>query len=94
MKLAQAFLANLVLAGTAIAAPAGSSVASAPAANPTFPYAQEIPNHVLWSPSADIDPQPVRGGLGASPVLGPQNVPVDLQNPDLLAPPSTDAGSV
>ena len=35
----------------------------------------------------------VRGGLGAS-VLGPQNVVIDLQNADLLAPPSTDAGTV
>jgi len=27
-------------------------------------------------------------------VLGPQNKWIDLQNPDLLAPPSTDHGSV
>jgi hypothetical protein len=39
------------------------------------------------------DPQPVRGTTGAS-ILGPQNVPLGQQNPDLLAPPRTDEGTV
>jgi oxalate decarboxylase len=36
-------------------------------------------------------PEPQRGGEGAS-ILGPRNDAIDRQNPDLLAPPSTDAG--
>jgi oxalate decarboxylase len=35
-------------------------------------------------------PQPIRGSDGA-PILGPRNEPLEHQNPDLLAPPSTDA---
>jgi oxalate decarboxylase len=38
-------------------------------------------------------PQPVRGSEGA-PIIGPRNEPVALENPDLVAPPSTDAGTV
>lgn len=39
------------------------------------------------------DPQPERGTLGAS-ILGPTDTDTVLQNPDLTAPPTTDAGSV
>ena len=39
------------------------------------------------------DPQPIRGVAGAT-ILGPRNVPVELQNPDLLAPPTTDSGTI
>ncbi|WP_433285652.1 oxalate decarboxylase family bicupin [Micromonospora sp. CA-244673] len=38
-------------------------------------------------------PQPVRGGAGG-PDVGPRNVAVDRQNPDLLTPPATDSGTV
>ena len=38
-------------------------------------------------------PQPIRGDDGAS-IMGPRNAPVERENPDLLAPPSTDAGTV
>ena len=34
-------------------------------------------------------PQPIRGDLGA-PILGPHNVPVERENPDLLASPYTE----
>jgi len=40
-----------------------------------------------------VDPEPIRGSLGAS-ILGPNNEPVNDQNPDLLAPPTTDQGTV
>lgn len=42
---------------------------------------------------ADSRPQPLRGEDGA-PILGPTNEALQRENPDLLAPPSTDAGSV
>jgi len=43
--------------------------------------------------SSNGDPQPIRGGIGAT-ILGPRNVPVELQNPDVLVAPETDAGTV
>jgi oxalate decarboxylase len=38
-------------------------------------------------------PQPIRGDRGAS-ILGPRNVPLERENSDLLASPSTDAGTI
>src|SRR6266478_8063671 len=38
-------------------------------------------------------PQPIRGDRGAS-IMGPRNVPLERENPDLLASPSTDAGTI
>src|SRR4051812_43089472 len=39
------------------------------------------------------DLQPIRDGLGA-PILGPRNVPLERENPSLLAPPGTDSGTI
>ena len=72
---------------------------SAPTPSPftgstSTPTRANDPNYPLWGSSAsDLTPEPMRGPLGGK-VLGPQNVPVDLQNPDTLAPPSTDNGNV
>ena len=41
----------------------------------------------------DAVPEPIRDGLGAS-IMGPRNVPVELENPDLLASPDTDDGTI
>jgi oxalate decarboxylase len=41
----------------------------------------------------DNGPEPVRGDLGA-PILGPRNLPLERENPNLLAPPATDAGTI
>lgn len=38
-------------------------------------------------------PEPVRNLAGAA-ILGPENLPIELQNADALAPPSTDNGQV
>jgi oxalate decarboxylase len=38
-------------------------------------------------------PQPVEGNMGA-PILGPRNPAREAQNPDLIAPPPTDHGSL
>ena len=43
--------------------------------------------------SSNGDPEPIRGDRGAT-ILGPRNVPVELQNPDVLVAPVTDAGTV
>jgi len=50
----------------------------------------DSPQH---SASSNGDPQPIRGGIGAT-ILGPHNVPLELQNPDVLVAPETDAGTV
>ena len=72
----------------------GTASASAEDATPTVPYASNNPNRLVWNPeTVSGDPQPIRDTLGAT-ILGPQNVPIDMQNPDLLAPPTTDAGTV
>jgi oxalate decarboxylase len=41
----------------------------------------------------DRTPQPVRGSAGATDT-GPRNVERDRQNPDMLAPPETDSGTI
>ncbi len=38
-------------------------------------------------------PQPIQDGLGAT-ILGPHNVPLERENPDLLASPQTDTGTI
>jgi oxalate decarboxylase len=38
-------------------------------------------------------PLPVRGDRGA-PILGPRNIPLERENPDILASPYTDAGTL
>jgi hypothetical protein len=38
-------------------------------------------------------PEPIRDGLGAT-ILGPRNVALERENPELLASPSTDAGTL
>ncbi|PSR78597.1 hypothetical protein PHLCEN_2v7344 [Hermanssonia centrifuga] len=70
-----------------------SSIASAAPASETVPYASDDPNEVMWGPDYDGDPQPIRGALGST-VMGPQDAAIDIQNPDLFAPPTTDAGTV
>lgn len=87
-------LAFALYGALARAAPAGSSVAVAPATTQTAPYASDDPNAVICIPNdPNIQPEPIRGKLKAS-ILGPQNVEIDRQNPDLLAPPTTDHGTV
>ena len=71
-----------------------SSAASAAEPSATVRFASDNPNRLAFGASETDDaPQPVRDTLGAS-ILGPQNVAIDQQNPDLLAPPTTDAGTV
>jgi len=42
---------------------------------------------------ADDNPQPIRGDRGAT-ILGPRNVPLERENPDQLASPYTDSGTI
>jgi oxalate decarboxylase len=45
------------------------------------------------SGAGDGLPQPIRGELGAA-IMGPRNVPLERENPDLLAGPDTDSGTI
>ena len=68
----------------------GSPAVSAAEPTATVPFIKDDPNNVL--PTNGLV-QPIRGALGAN-ILGPDNQPMDKQNPDLLAPPTTDQGTV
>jgi len=43
--------------------------------------------------NTDNGPQPIQDGRGAS-IMGPRNVSLERENPDLLASPCTDAGTI
>ncbi|HEX8007106.1 MAG TPA: cupin domain-containing protein, partial [Trebonia sp.] len=47
----------------------------------------------MAQPAEDSVPEPVRGGLGA-PIMGPRNEPLERENPNLLASPYTDSGTI
>jgi oxalate decarboxylase len=47
----------------------------------------------IQSKSIDNGPQPIRGVEGGS-ILGPRNLPLERENPDLLASPATDHGTI
>ncbi|KAJ7108663.1 RmlC-like cupin domain-containing protein [Mycena epipterygia] len=68
-----------------------SSTAAAPALISLPTTSQADPK--LWNLNSNITPEPIRSPLGAT-ILGPQDVPVALQNADALAPPTTDSGQV
>ncbi len=44
-------------------------------------------------PRHDGLPQPMQGELGAT-ILGPRNLPIERENPDVLASPQTDHGTI
>ncbi|KAI1797191.1 oxalate decarboxylase [Ganoderma leucocontextum] len=95
--------ASSLLCGTALAAPAASvspgakvspsATLAIPPPDATTPIASDDPNNVIFSPGSNIIPEPIRGQLGTV-EIGAPNVPVELQNPDLLAPPTTDHGEL
>ena len=80
---------------------------SATSLQPDVPFTGTDPNDVLWTPTVykgriitestasdeGLRPQPVRGNTGAV-ILGPENLPMEFQNADALAPPSSDNGRV
>jgi hypothetical protein len=72
-----------------------STTGSAPPESQTVAPASQDPNPPIY-PVNDTSmavPEAIRGGLGAT-ILGPTNVPLEQQNPDFLAPPTTDNGDV
>jgi len=45
------------------------------------------------SPANNSTPEPIRDGTGAS-IMGPRNIPLERENPGLLASPKTDSGTI
>jgi hypothetical protein len=93
MQFGLALLSTLLVLPFVYAVPAPSPASAAAQSTSTLRYASDDPNNPLWVPDSNIVPEPIRGSLGGK-VLGPQNVPMDLQNPDALAGPTTDNGDV
>lgn len=70
------------------AAPSMNATGSAPPPpSATLPTLKLSPNGLV------TQPQPIRGNLGA-PLQGPTDESMVLQNLDLIAPPTTDHGTV
>ncbi|KAG6830601.1 hypothetical protein H0H92_015882 [Tricholoma furcatifolium] len=67
-------------------------VSAAPSIPPPTSH-ESVPDAQRWNHLSSIDPQPVRGKLGAT-IIGPQNADISGQNEDLLAPPTTDHGQM
>lgn len=59
----------------------------------TVAPASDDPNYQSYPPGTSGPAEPIRGGLGAT-IIGPQNIPIQQQNPDIVASPSTDSGDV
>ncbi|THH33237.1 hypothetical protein EUX98_g1002 [Antrodiella citrinella] len=98
-RISTAALFCVLLFTSVLAAPAPASSASgaptvsdasAAQPSPTTPLIKDDPNDVIPTTGTV---EPIRGSLGAN-ILGPDNQPMDQQNPDLLAPPTTDQGTV
>ncbi|GJJ09996.1 hypothetical protein Clacol_004222 [Clathrus columnatus] len=69
-------------------------ISTAVESTPTAGYASDDPNYSFYDQFQDeAVPEAIRGTLGAT-VIGPQNIPIDRESPDFLAPPTTDAGSI
>ena len=73
--------------------PSGTSTSTLLEPSATVAPISLNPNEPLWNASVVATPQGIRGSLGAT-VIGPTDADIVKQNPDLLAPPTTDAGTV
>lgn len=74
-----------------------TSTSGAASPSSTLAYTSSNPNYPLWEPNQNpplSSIEPIRGSSLGATMMGPHNYPVEIQNPDLLAPPSTDSGSV
>lgn len=83
----------LLLSPVVLSAPTGTPTQASASPSPTVPYASDDPNVPEWGPDSDVTPEPIRNKLGATSIVK-QNIPIELQNPALLAPPTTDHGTM
>ncbi|CAE6464402.1 unnamed protein product [Rhizoctonia solani] len=78
---------------TSASSPPSSTATTAAVPSPTVAYASDDPNDSFWNQYQSGTPEPIIGSAGAN-ILGPQNIPLERESPDFMAPPTTDAGSV
>lgn len=78
---------------SAVPSVTGSSISSAPPEEETVSAASDFLNDQAYSQGTTETPEAINGGLGAS-LIFPDNIALDQQNPDVLAPPTTDQGIV
>lgn len=92
---ANAAPASAVGSSSFVASESGTATATGSAAESSFTVApaSDAPNGIMWNVTTDNDPQPIRGSLGGT-ILAQQNADLQRQNPDLLAPPTTDEGDM
>ncbi|KAF5342909.1 hypothetical protein D9758_015403 [Tetrapyrgos nigripes] len=87
-------VSSIALAPSGTLQQLASSTLSGIDATATVSFASTDPNPELWGPESDPSvPTAQRGTLGAT-IIGPTNPELELQNADLLAPPTTDHGDV
>lgn len=80
-------------ASSVVQSSSGSSVSSAPSQEQTVAPASNDPNFQVFPQGTNETPEAINGKLGAT-IIFPDNTELNQQNPDLIAPPSTDHGSV
>jgi oxalate decarboxylase len=51
------------------------------------------PQQIRMDAASNGRPEPIQGNLGAT-ILGPHNIPLERENPDILASPQTDHGTI
>lgn len=68
-----------------------SSTSSAPSEAQTVPPASDDPNFPEWSQDTNATVEAERGTLGAT-ILTDEDIQIEEQNPDSVAPPTTDNG--
>ncbi|KAG8748334.1 hypothetical protein FRC11_012031, partial [Ceratobasidium sp. 423] len=90
-KSASTAVSSSIVVSSASTAPSATTDSSIPV--PTVPYASDDLNESYLDKFQNELPEPIRGTKGIK-LLGPQNVELDRQNPDLLASPGTDDGAV
>ena len=72
---------------------AASSTQSVVPETATVAPVSSFPNDPTWSQDTTEVPEAINDNLGGS-IMGPENVALDQQNPDFLAPPTTDNGNM
>ncbi|KAF9007405.1 oxalate decarboxylase [Cyathus striatus] len=93
-------VSSSIAISSAISSAASSTVDGSPSgtnsaaeSSATVPFIKLDPNNPLWNINTTGTPEAIRGSLGAT-VIGPTDEFTVKENPDLLAPPSTDHGNV
>ncbi|KAI0268441.1 oxalate decarboxylase [Russula aff. rugulosa BPL654] len=82
---------GLIVTARSSATKITSRIADPP--NATVAPASDDPNYQAYPPGTSGPAEPIRGDLGAI-IIGPENIPIQQQNPDVVASPSTDSGDL